>query len=195
MKKRMYFIGLIILLILSCSNIKTNKKEQQTIVDSTDISVNDIIKDVSSEKTIEKKRGKYIIPTQIVDSIIGGYHIYYEYLINITELIPTESITNVTGDTLYFAGTDIQLLLDKDGKRYFQKCFNKDVFSPYMQKEDIPKYSITSMHIEQVKEDSIFFSLNLTIPDTDFSYDFEIIITDDGKMNIKEVMIESEMFE
>lgn len=49
MKKRMYFIGLIILLILSCSNIKTNKKEQQTIVDSTDISVNDIIKDVSSE--------------------------------------------------------------------------------------------------------------------------------------------------
>lgn len=195
MKKRMYFIVLIILLILSCSNIKTNKKEQQTIVDSTDISVNDIIKDVSSEKIIEKKRGKYIIPTQIVDSIIGGYHIYYEYLINITELIPTESITNVTGDTLYFAGTDIQLLLDKDGKRYFQKCFNKDIFSPYMQKEDIPKYSITSMHIEQVNEDSLFFSLNLTIPDTDFSYDFEIIITDDGKMNIKEVVLNSEMFE
>ncbi|MBP3670170.1 MAG: DUF4738 domain-containing protein [Bacteroides sp.] len=194
MKKRMYFIELIFLFILSCSNNKTNKKEQQTIVDSTDISVNDIIKDVSSENIIEK-RGKYIIPTQIIDSIIGGYHIYYEYLINITELIPTKSITKVTGDTLYFAGTDIQLLLNKNGKRYFQKCFNKDVFSPYMQKEDIPKYSITSMHIEQVKEDSIFFSLNLTIPDTDFSYDFEIIITDDGKMNIKEVMIESEMFE
>lgn len=51
------------------------------------------------------------------------------------------------------------------------------------------------MHIEQVKEDSIFFSLNLTIPDTDFSYDFEIIITDDGKMNIKEVVLDSEMFE
>lgn len=59
MKKRMYFIGLIILLILSCSNIKTNKKEQQTIVDSTDISVNDIIKDVSSEKIIKKKREIY----------------------------------------------------------------------------------------------------------------------------------------
>ena len=64
-----------------------------------------------------------------------------------------------------------------------------------MQKEDIPKYSITSMHIEQEKEDSLFFSLNLTIPDTDFSYDFEIIITDDGKMNIKEVVLNSEMFE
>ena len=46
--------------ILSCSNIKTNKKEQQTIVDSTDISVNDIIKDVSSEKIIEKKEGNIL---------------------------------------------------------------------------------------------------------------------------------------
>lgn len=156
MKKRMYFIGLIILLILTCSNIKTNKKEQQTIVDSTDISVNDIIKDVSSEKIIEKKRGKYIIPTQIVDSIIGGYHIYYEYLINITELIPTESITNVTGDTLYFAGTYIQLLLDKDGKRYFQKCFNKDFFLHICKRKISPNIQLQVCILNKLKKIASF---------------------------------------
>ena len=51
------------------------------------------------------------------------------------------------------------------------------------------------MFIEGVKNDSVYLSVNLCIPETDVCYDFIIEIGNDGRVNVKENHIESEMFE
>ena len=138
---------------------------------------------------------KYIYPIEIVDSIIGDYQISYKYLINANELIPSSYTIEQTGDTLYYAETDILLCLKKNDVIYFSKKISKTDFCPFLEKKDIPRYSINKMLIEEIKNDSVSLFVNLCIPDTDICYDFIVIIRDDGSMNIKESYIDSEMFE
>ena len=147
----------------------------------------------ANHKCYNKK--KYIYPIEVVDSIIGGYQITYKKLINIKELIPSSYIIELTGDTLYYAGTDILLCLKKNRQVYFEKKISKKDFYPFLEKKDIPYYSINNMLIDDVKNDCVSFLINLCIPDTDVCYDFILDIGDDGGMNIKECYIEAEMFE
>ncbi len=148
----------------------------------------------SNQKCHEDKK-KYIYPIGKKDSIIGDYQISYEFLTNVNELIPSLHVIKLTGDTLYYAGIDILLCLKKCEKTFFFKRISKKDFIPFLEKKDIPRYSINNMFIEGVKNDSVYLSVNLCIPETDVCYDFIIEIGNDGRVNVKENHIESEMFE
>lgn len=194
MKRKMYYLVLFLSLLYSCSNERGKNESEPQFVQEI-VAPKESVQIPLATTGDKEKEAKYIYPRYAVDSIIGEYHIFYETLINIKELIPTSSVAEVTGDTLYFAGTDIQLYLEKNQKRFFQKRITRDDFSKYIGNGDFSKYSIGRMYIEGVKGDSICFSLNLCKPDTDICYDFEVFIRDNGDLIINEVDYESELFD
>ena len=182
-------LGLFYLSLNVC--IAQDKSDKTTLNSDENIGAYDFY---SNHKCGNKEK-KYIYPIEVFDSIIGDYQISYKVLTNVAELIPSKYIINLTGDTLYYAGTDILLCLKKNGKIYFEKRINKKEFYHFLEKKDIPYYSINAILIEEVKNDRVYFFINLCIPDTDICYDFILEVGDDGDMNIKESCIESEMFE
>jgi hypothetical protein len=193
MKRKMYYLVLFLSFLYSCSN---NKAKNESILETIQETViqKELIQAPLTTVGNTKKEVKYIFPRYAVDSIIGEYHIFYETLTNVNELISSSNVTEVTFDTLYYAGSDIQLYLEKNRKRFFQRRITKNDFAHYIGNQEISKYSIGRMYIEGVKGDSVCFSLNLCKPDSDICYDFEIYIRENGEFIMNEVNYESELF-
>ncbi|MBP1618715.1 MAG: hypothetical protein H6Q14_2542 [Bacteroidetes bacterium] len=180
-----FIVGLI---VISC-NTHQNKTPEGKVNDS--VSVNLPVKTKESEN---KQKVIHCEPFSM-DSIIEGYHILYKSREN-GKIVTTYPITDGKGkDTICYACQDVILTVTKDGKDVvLNRKIQRDDFKAFIPKNEISKYCISNFKITDVTTSNIKLSINLCIPETDICFWFDLIVSDNGDLKIKEeVEEESDM--
>jgi len=182
------FILFLSILLLSCNNSKSHL--QQSTNDSIKASNNN--RNDTIVTSLKNNKSKiYHFDTVEADTIIGDYHIFYK-IQDDNQVIATYPIIDGKGqDTAYYANREVVLTISKEGKSILlnRKIKRKD-FSSYIPKNEISKYCISYFRIVSVNPNEIKLSISFCVPDTDVCYWFELYITNDGKITIKEIVEE-----
>lgn len=88
---------------------------------------------------------------------------------------------------------DVVLTVTKDGKNVIlNRKIQIDDFRSFIPENEIANYGFTSFGIKEVMINQITFYLNYCILDTDLCYLFELTLLDNGNLEIKEVIEESD---
>ena len=177
-----------LLILLSCSNhgkqMNNFSEFDSLAVVSSDTNV--VVANIVSEKL-------KIIPfdEEMVDSVIGNFRIKYRIYENEDRLPMTNP---PKGETVYYAGSDIELAVDYNEKNVLNALIKKDYFKDYFfgYGIDITKYSISSLSILSVEKEVLNLELQICIPDTDLCCYFILKIDNEGTMNIEELFDEFE---
>ena len=154
--------------------------------------ITDSINIFESEK-VEKLTEKSIY--HVMDTVIDKYTINY-YSSDVEEFILQEvQYENGMMDTISFPCRNITLSIKNENDLLFQKEFSRNDFSEFFSPTDLKDFAIHRLWSYGIKNDKLFFEINLCIPDSDACVDFEIVINEDGNYDINEIsMIEMNDF-
>ena len=169
---------------LSCSTKSNRNEYHMEITDSINI--------FESEK-VEKLTEKSIY--HVMDTVIDKYTINY-YSSDVEEFILQEvQYENGMMDTISFPCRNITLSIKNENDLLFQKEFSRNDFSEFFSPTDLKDFAIHRLWSYGIKNDKLFFEINLCIPDSDACVAFEIVINEDGNYDINEIsMIEMNDF-
>ncbi|MFV0546272.1 MAG: hypothetical protein ACK5ND_08815 [Bacteroides sp.] len=173
--------------ITSC-NVNQNKVNENKVSDSASISLPKKTEEVGSKHEI------FHNDLFSTDSIVGSYHILYKLKESERIFIKKHSDTDWEGDkTISSIHQDVVLTVTKDGKNVIlNRKIQIDDSRSFIPENEIVNYGFTSFGIKEVMINQITFYLNYCIPDTDLCYSFEPTFLDNGNLEIKEVIEESD---
>ena len=176
------------ILILGYLSSFCNNRKSESIGNKADNSITINTTAVDSVP-VEKKHKIYHLETISVDSIVGNYHLSYKTQDD-NQIIITYPITDGKGnDTVCYANREVILTISKDGKSILSnRKIKRADFSLYIPKSEIYKYCISNFKVTDATSDKIKFSINFCVPDSDICYWFELTITNDGNVKIKEII-------
>jgi len=126
--------------------------------------------------------------TEKLDTTVNNFDISY-----IIQDKNDEIIVNTNGSSpMYYAGREIILDVKYHKKDILHKKITRDLFKSDFTGNmgGIEKYSICRFFLDSTYLDKkLFFSINISIPDTDVGSDFVISVSNKGEMEIKDVYL------
>ena len=184
MKKLLLVAGILLSLFMGCkknsSIIGDNEPMKNYILPNESISVEDTLVTILEREIIENETIKFDNPIvddyigfpEPIDSVVNAIHIKTEIYRNPSE--PIEYV--IYGDTFVRMGADIKLIItdykksiESDTIIFSRSSLNRIINNPHI---DIDYFRIRYLGINDIRNDSLFFRIHLSIPDTDCSYTF-----------------------
>lgn len=183
MKRFYFYLMILAVFITSCKNSETKKVATNDITVSKD-TVDTIMAKPDQKQPLLNDTNYHETPIH-VDTIINKYHISYTVQDN------DDVITDITG--LVFAGREVLLEIKHDGKKILNRKLDRTDFSSYIPSKEIKNFSIIRFCLERVEKDnSLIFYVNTCVPNSDYCYRFELNVSSNGSVNIKEIIEEDE---
>lgn len=127
------------------------------------------------------------------DTTINCFYVSYIIQDN-DDIIETFPIVDGKGlDTVCYAGREIILDVKYKNENILQKKIKRDFFNSYIPKSEIDKYSIYYFKLNRVdKGNRMFFDISLCVPETDICYWFELSISNNGDIEIKDTTLDDD---
>ena len=173
---------ILVVFITSCKNSETKKVATNNITVSKD-TIDTIMAKPEQKQPLVNDTIIHESPIH-VDTIINKYHISYTVQDN------DDAISNDNMRTV-FAGREVFLEIKHDGKRILNQKINRTFFSSYIPSQEMEKYNICNFCLERVEKDNtLTFEISVCMPDSDIFYPFELNVSSNGNIKIKEIYLE-----